>query len=106
MVCAQGYTWLKDKILSEEGRRQQGKLRDLTVIADRVGCTLAQLAIAWCLKNENVHSVLLGASTVEQLYEDIQALQYVSKLTHTVAMEMERILGNRPVARRELLSSC
>jgi potassium voltage-gated channel Shaker-related subfamily A beta protein 2 len=41
----QGYNWLKEKILSEDGRRQQAKLREITVIAERMGCTLAQLAI-------------------------------------------------------------
>ncbi|WAR14908.1 KCAB2-like protein [Mya arenaria] len=67
--------WLKDKILSEEGRRQQSKLREVAEVAEKIGCSLSQLAIAWCLKNENVHCVLLGASTVDQLYENIQAIQ-------------------------------
>ncbi len=45
-VCLkQGYQWLKDKILSEEGRRQQAKLKELQAIAERLGCTLPQLAI-------------------------------------------------------------
>lgn len=45
-VCLeQGYQWLKDKILSEEGRRQQTKLKELQAIAERLGCTLPQLAI-------------------------------------------------------------
>lgn len=43
--CPQGYQWLKDKILSEEGRRQQAKLKELQAIAERLGCTLPQLAI-------------------------------------------------------------
>ncbi len=41
----QGYSWLKDRILSEEGRKQQAKLRELAVIAERLGCSLSQLAI-------------------------------------------------------------
>lgn len=46
MLCLQqGYQWLKDKILSEEGRRQQAKLKELQAIAERLGCTLPQLAI-------------------------------------------------------------
>lgn len=46
MLCfRQGYQWLKDKILSEEGRRQQAKLKELQAIAERLGCTLPQLAI-------------------------------------------------------------
>ncbi|ELK10589.1 Voltage-gated potassium channel subunit beta-2 [Pteropus alecto] len=70
-----GYQWLKDKILSEEGRRQQAKLKELQAIAERLGCTLPQLAIAWCLRNEGVSSVLLGASSVDQLMENIGAIQ-------------------------------
>lgn len=45
LVPSQGYQWLKDKILSEEGRRQQAKLKELQAIAERLGCTLPQLAI-------------------------------------------------------------
>ncbi|KAI2514759.1 potassium voltage-gated channel subfamily A regulatory beta subunit 2 [Homo sapiens] len=70
-----GYQWLKDKILSEEGRRQQAKLKELQAIAERLGCTLPQLAIAWCLRNEGVSSVLLGASNADQLMENIGAIQ-------------------------------
>lgn len=45
MKIFQGYVWLKDKILSEDGRRQQAKLREAAVIADRIGCSITQLAI-------------------------------------------------------------
>ncbi|XP_012942097.1 voltage-gated potassium channel subunit beta-2 [Aplysia californica] len=100
-AALKGYTWLREKILSEEGRRQQSKLRDLAVIADQLGCSLAQLAIAWCVKNENISQVLLGASTVDQLCEDIQALQYVPKLTGTILEEIERILGSKPMIREQ-----
>lgn len=95
-AALKGYSWLKDKILSEEGRRQQGKIREVATIAERIGCSLSQLAIAWCLKNENVHSVLLGASTVDQLYENIQALQYLPKLTPSIMAEIDKLLGNKP----------
>ncbi len=44
-------------------------------MAERFGCTPSQLAIAWSLKNEHVHSVLIGALSTEQLYEHLQALQ-------------------------------
>ncbi|XP_041629059.1 voltage-gated potassium channel subunit beta-2 isoform X2 [Vulpes lagopus] len=74
-----GYQWLKDKILSEEGRRQQAKLKELQAIAERLGCTLPQLAIAWCLRNEGVSSVLLGASSADQLMENIGAIQKTSR---------------------------
>lgn len=60
----QGYQWLKDKILSEEGRRQQAKLKELQAIAERLGCTLPQLAIgntAWALLLSLFLSVCLSA---------------------------------------------
>lgn len=45
MLWLQGYSWLKDRILGEEGRRQQMQLRELGLIAEQIGCSLAQLAI-------------------------------------------------------------
>uniref|UniRef100_A0A8C0NS61 Voltage-gated potassium channel subunit beta-1 n=2 Tax=Canis lupus familiaris TaxID=9615 RepID=A0A8C0NS61_CANLF len=69
------YQWLKERIVSEEGRKQQNKLKDLAPIAERLGCTLPQLAVAWCLRNEGVSSVLLGSSTPEQLVENLGAIQ-------------------------------
>lgn len=59
----QCYQWLKDKILSEEGRKQQSKLKELTPIAERLGCTLPQLAVGkkiyaytWLL-NAHIHTL-------------------------------------------------
>ncbi|MGH0138876.1 UNVERIFIED_CONTAM: hypothetical protein FKN15_068104 [Acipenser sinensis] len=67
--------WLKDKILSDDGRKQQAKLKELSLIAEQLGCTLPQLAVAWCLRNEGVSSVLLGTSNPEQLTENLGAIQ-------------------------------
>ncbi|UJR08153.1 hypothetical protein I4U23_012429 [Adineta vaga] len=91
-----GYGWLKEKVLSEEGRKQQLKLRELTMLASTLDCTIAQLAIAWCLKNEHVNCVLLGSSSVEQLYENLNSLQVVSKLTPSIMTDIDRIIGNKP----------
>ncbi|XP_006811114.2 voltage-gated potassium channel subunit beta-2-like [Saccoglossus kowalevskii] len=99
-AALKGYGWLKDKVLSEEGRRQQAKLREVTIIADRIGCTLPQLAIAWCLKNEAVSSVILGASNTDQLYENLQAIRFVPKLTPQIMQEIDKILGNKPEKER------
>ncbi|XP_064643295.1 voltage-gated potassium channel subunit beta-2-like isoform X2 [Lineus longissimus] len=96
-AALKGYSWLKDKILGEEGRRQQAKLREVANIADRLGCSLSQLAIAWCLKNDNVHCVLLGAASVDQLYENMQALQLVPKLVPKIMKELDKLLANKPV---------
>ncbi|XP_027240414.2 voltage-gated potassium channel subunit beta-2 isoform X1 [Cricetulus griseus] len=99
-----GYQWLKDKILSEEGRRQQAKLKELQAIAERLGCTLPQLAIAWCLRNEGVSSVLLGASSAEQLMENIGAIQVLPKLSSSIIHEIDSILGNKPYSKKDYRS--
>ncbi|XP_059926014.1 voltage-gated potassium channel subunit beta-2 isoform X1 [Gadus macrocephalus] len=99
-----GYQWLKDKILSEEGRRQQAKLKELQAIAERLGCTLPQLAIAWCLRNEGVSSVLLGASTTDQLMENIGAIQVLPKLSSSITHEVDSILGNKPYSKKDYRS--
>uniref|UniRef100_A0A3Q3WNR3 Voltage-gated potassium channel subunit beta-1 n=1 Tax=Mola mola TaxID=94237 RepID=A0A3Q3WNR3_MOLML len=99
-----GYQWLKDKILSEEGRRQQAKLKELQAIAERLGCTLPQLAI-WCLRNEGVSSVLLGASNTDQLMENIGAIQQVlPKLSSSITHEVDSILGNKPYSKKDYRS--
>lgn len=94
-----GYSWLKDKISCEDGRKKQEKVRELQILAEKLNCTLAQLSIAWCVKNDTVNCVLLGVSSVEQLYENLQSLQIVPKLTLAVLNEIERILGNKPISR-------
>uniref|UniRef100_A0A673LIU5 Voltage-gated potassium channel subunit beta-1 n=1 Tax=Sinocyclocheilus rhinocerous TaxID=307959 RepID=A0A673LIU5_9TELE len=104
-VCLkQGYQWLKDKILREEGRRQQAKLKELQAIAERLGCTLPQLAIAWCLRNEGVSCVLLGASSTEQLMENIGAIQVLPKLSSSITHEVDSILGNKPYSKKDYRS--
>ncbi|XP_047455738.1 voltage-gated potassium channel subunit beta-2-like [Mugil cephalus] len=99
-----GYQWMKDKILSEEGHRQQMKLKELQVVAERLGCTLPQLAIAWCLRNEGVNSVLLGTSRTDQLMENIKAIQVLPKLSLSVVSEVDCILGNKPYNKKDFRS--
>uniref|UniRef100_A0A3P9NW59 Potassium voltage-gated channel subfamily A regulatory beta subunit 2b n=1 Tax=Poecilia reticulata TaxID=8081 RepID=A0A3P9NW59_POERE len=93
-----GYEWIKDKIMSEEGHREQLKLRELETFAQRLQCTLPQLAIAWCLRNDKVNSVLLGASRPAQLVENIRAIQVsvLPKITMSIAAEIDCILKNKP----------
>lgn len=70
---------MRDKIQPEETRRQAERIRELHALAERLGCTLPQLTVAWCLKNESVQCLLLGATSVEQLYDSIQSLQVILK---------------------------
>ncbi|KAI4475855.1 voltage-gated potassium channel subunit beta-2 isoform X2 [Polistes fuscatus] len=89
------YAW-KDKSADEETRKYSDKLRDVCALAERLGCSFGQLAIAWSLKNESVQCLLLGASNTDQLYESLQSLQLIPKLNATVMSEIERILDNKP----------
>ncbi|GAA5798281.1 hypothetical protein HPULCUR_003681 [Helicostylum pulchrum] len=65
-------------------------------IAKRIGCTPAQLGIAWCLKNQNVTSVIIGASTPAQAKEDILALGVRKLLTDEIMVDLDRLLANKP----------
>jgi voltage-dependent potassium channel beta subunit len=80
-----GYGWLKERLVDEKANR---KVRALAPIAEELGCTLAQLAVAWCAANPNVSTVITGASRVEQVHENLQALEVLPKLTPEV---LERI---------------
>ena len=73
------YAWLHDKVLGEHGERV-AKVRRLRPIADGVGCSTARLAIAWCLANPHVSTVMLGASRLEQLEHNLGALEVLPKL--------------------------
>ena len=66
-------------------------------LAGDLGCTPAQLGVAWCLKNPNVSTVILGASKVYQLEENLEAPEVVDKLTDDVMDRIEEILDNKPV---------
>ncbi|XP_063739669.1 voltage-gated potassium channel subunit beta-2-like isoform X2 [Eleginops maclovinus] len=99
-----GYQWMKDKVLSEEGHRQKVKLKELQAVAERLGCTLPQLAIAWCLRNEGVNSVLLGASRTDQLMENIKAIQVLPKLSLSIVSEVDNLLGNKPYSKKDFRS--
>ncbi|KAI5097932.1 voltage-gated potassium channel subunit beta-1 [Silurus meridionalis] len=98
------YQWLKEKIMSEDGRKQQAKLKELAHIAEKLGCTLPQLAVAWCLRNEGVSSVLLGTSNPQQLTENLGAIQVLPKMTSNVVTEIDHILGNRPYNKKDYRS--
>ncbi|KAK2912674.1 hypothetical protein Q8A73_006787 [Channa argus] len=98
------YQWLKEKIVSEDGRKQQAKLKELNHIAEKLGCTLPQLAVAWCLRNEGVSSVLLGTSNPEQLTENLGAIQVLPKMTSHIVSEIDHILGNKPYSKRDYRS--
>lgn len=67
------------------------RVRDLETVAHELNCTLPQLAIAWCLKNPHVSSVILGASSFEQLQENLQSFDVLSRLDHSIKSRIEEI---------------
>ncbi|ABR30025.1 alcohol dehydrogenase [Thermosipho melanesiensis] len=68
------------------------KLQKLQKIADELDAKLSQLAIAWCLLNPNVSSVILGVSKMEQLHENLNALKVKEKITDDMEKEIRKIL--------------
>jgi len=88
-----GYEWLKERLQSEEGRQRIAAVEKLTVIARELGMSVTQLALDWCLKNPHVSTVILGASSVQQLRENLDALTHVSKLTPEVMTQLAAITG-------------
>jgi len=80
-----GYEWLKDDLTDES---RLAKVRALEPIAKTLDCTLSQLALAWCLKNPFVSTVITGASRVEQVHENMKAAEVVKNISAEV---MEKI---------------
>jgi Predicted oxidoreductases (related to aryl-alcohol dehydrogenases) len=91
----EGLDWLKDSVLVQENLT---KVKSLTTLANELGTSPAVLSIAWCLKNPNVSTVILGASKTSQLQENFKALEFQSKLTEPVMNKIEEILNNKPKA--------
>ncbi len=93
-LTKEGMEWLKERSLSPE---RIEKTRQLTKIAKEIGTTMPKLAIAWCAKNPNVSTVILGASKIHHLEETLASLDVVPLLTDDVMEKIEEILGNKPV---------
>lgn len=88
-----GLEWLKESSLSEE---RLNKVRELKKLAGELDTTVPRLAIAWCLHNPNVSTVILGGSKVQHLTENLKALEDVPKITGEVEERIEEILDNKP----------
>jgi len=95
-VTMEGYEWLRRRFESDETKEQIQIVQQLTAIAHEIGCTMAQLALAWCLKNPNVSTVITGASRPQQVVENLKALDVQEKLTSEVMDRIEDILKNKP----------
>jgi len=91
-LAMQGYAWLRKEVTPEK-IAIVGKLEQ---VAAKLGYSVSQLALAWCLKNPNVSTVITGASKAEQVHQNLKALEVVPLLTDEVMAEIETILGNKP----------
>ncbi len=89
----QGYDWIKESVITPE---RVAKVEQLQPLADELGCTLAQLGLAWCLSNPNVSTVITGASRAAQVRENMQAIEVAPKLTDEVLERIDAILDNKP----------
>lgn len=85
-----GYEWLRGRFTDSETKSKVRKLKD---VADDLGCSLAQLSIAWCARNPNVSTVILGASRASQLEENLGALGVLPKLTDDVLARIDEAVA-------------
>jgi voltage-dependent potassium channel beta subunit len=89
----EGYQWLRENLITPENIQKVNKLEPIT---KDLGCTLAQLGLAWCLKNPNVSTVMTGASRPEQVVENMKAIDVVEKLDSSIMNRIDEIIGNKP----------
>ena len=90
-----GYAWIQEQILTPQNIQ---KVKELEKVAKDLGCTMAQLALAWARKNPNVSTVITGATKPEQVRENLASLDFTSALDEGVLERIDGILGNKPDA--------
>ena len=90
----EGMDWLKDRVLRDE---KLAKVKALASLAADLGISMSKLSIAWCLKNPNVSTVILGASKISQLTENLTSFEVVPMLTPEVMGRIDQIMDNKPV---------
>lgn len=95
-VTLAGYEWLRQGFEDESAKQDLEIVKQLMPIAENLSMSMAQLAIVWCLKNPHVSSVITGASKPQQVRENMQALDFIGKLTPDTMDKIDTILGNKP----------
>jgi aryl-alcohol dehydrogenase-like predicted oxidoreductase len=94
----EGYGWLRENMITAENI---AKVSRLEPISKDLGCSLAQLGLAWCLKNPHVSTVMTGASKPEQVVENMKAIDVADKLESGVMERIDEVLGNKPDSDQE-----
>ena len=92
-MSIKGMDWLKDKALIED---KVNKVRKLSDLAKELGISMPVLGVAWCIRNPNVSTAILGASKTSQLEENLKAIDAVDLLGQEVMERIDDILDNRP----------
>ncbi|MFC1481553.1 potassium channel beta subunit family protein [Candidatus Neomarinimicrobiota bacterium] len=95
-MALKGYEWLRPRVEGETGQASIRKADLLMPIAKELDMSLPQLALAWCLTNPDVSTVITGASKVSQVTDNMQAVDMVDRLTPELLEKIEVILDNRP----------
>jgi voltage-dependent potassium channel beta subunit len=93
-----GYEWLKEIWQSEGGKAKLAKVDELAALAREIGISMTHLALLWCLANPHVSTVILGASKLSQLDDNLAALDNRDKVTPEVMARIDEIVGNKPAA--------
>ncbi len=89
-----GFDWLKDRWMKDD---LLNKVRQLGNLANELGISQAELSIAWCIKNPNVTTAILGATRKEQLLQNLKSLDAVAKLNEAVMQRIDDIVQTKPV---------
>ena len=89
-----GFEWLAERWLTKD---KLDKVKKLAAIADSLSITMAQLSIAWCLKNPHVSTVILGATQKNQLVDNLGSIDALEKLTPEVMAKIEKIVATKPI---------
>ena len=91
------YSWLRKRLLeSEEGKEKLRKVEKLAGVSEEIGIPMPQLALIWCLKNSDVSTVITGASNVEQVEQNMDAINKTDQVDGEVMQKIEEILDNKP----------
>jgi len=93
-LAIEGFDWLKERWLQDD---KLAKAKELGKLAAELGVSLASMSFAWTIRNPHVTTAILGATKKEQLFENLKALDVVSKLTPEVMERIDKILQNKPV---------
>ena len=92
----EGYEWLRSRFENDEAALRIAKVGQLMNIADELNVSMAQLALAWTLKNPHISSTITGSSKPDQIVENMKAIDVVHQLTDEVMEKIESILDNKP----------